>query len=115
MHFIFEDEGKLVGGLARMLSSGAIMNPEWDVGFVEFASAGHVITALVPLEPWKVSVTEEIAACGYPYGTEMLKRDAGQVYRFGPVIRRGTSRPSLLTIQRTNRLNSFSTFARLRE
>jgi len=93
LQFIYEDgRGGLQGALARMQSRGAIMNPEWDIGFIEFQSGDPdfaQVNPLAPAEPWQATVTEEIAACGYPYGTAMLERDTTKIYRFGPVVQQG--------------------------
>jgi len=47
----------------------------------------HISPLEISASP-ELRVTEEVAVCGYPYGTAMLKKNA-EVYRWGPVIQRG--------------------------
>jgi hypothetical protein len=64
-----------------------------DIGFVEF----HIVHEkhfenIHPLSlasKFDFKLTEEVAICGYPYGTAMLKRDT-KIYRWGPVIQQGS-------------------------
>jgi hypothetical protein len=64
-----------------------------DIGFIEF----HIVydkhfenIRPLPLAPeLDIKMTEEVAICGYPYGTAMLMRD-GKIYRWGPVIQQGS-------------------------
>jgi hypothetical protein len=77
-----------------MRFSHSVLNDSWDIGFIDFNRPTNdpefaQVTPLVPADPWQVTVTEEVAACGYPYGTAMLQRSSGRIYRFGPVIQQG--------------------------
>jgi hypothetical protein len=67
-------------------------NEELDVGFLEFkvVTEAHFfdISSLDIASSFDLHSSEEIAVCGYPYGTSMLKKNA-RVYRWGPVIQRG--------------------------
>ena len=64
-----------------------------DIGFIEF----HIVHENhfedihpLPLAPiYDFKLTEEVAICGYPYGTAMLMRDT-KIYRWGPVIQQGS-------------------------
>jgi hypothetical protein len=71
---------------------GALANEELDVGFLEFkvVTEAHFrdISPLDIVSSFDLHVSEEIAVCGYPYGTSMLKKNS-KVYRWGPVIQRG--------------------------
>jgi hypothetical protein len=71
---------------------GALANEELDVGFLEFkvVTEEHFrdISPLDIVSSFDLHVSDEIAVCGYPYGTSMLKKGA-KVYRWGPVIQRG--------------------------
>ena len=63
-----------------------------DIGFVEFKIVYEEhFEDIHPLDisnDFDFSLTEEIAVCGYPYGTAMLKK-RNQLYRWGPVIQQG--------------------------
>ena len=64
-----------------------------DVGFLEFdrpkdEPAFEQCRPVVLAEDPIVHVTEEIAVCGYPYGTNLLHIDH-RIYRHGPVIQSG--------------------------
>jgi hypothetical protein len=64
-----------------------------DIGFVElkivFEEHFKNIHPLNISTVFDFSLTEEIAVCGYPYGTSMLKRGS-QLYRWGPVFQQGS-------------------------
>jgi S1-C subfamily serine protease len=64
-----------------------------DIGFVEFqiVSEKHFdgIQPLAIVDLSNLEITEEVAVCGYPYGTNMLTQD-GKIYRWGPVIQQGS-------------------------
>jgi hypothetical protein len=64
-----------------------------DIGFVEFRVVNEEhfldIHPLALADNTNFRMTEEIAVCGYPYGTAMLMRDA-KIYRWGPVIQQGS-------------------------
>lgn len=71
---------------------GAISPPSLDVGFLEFniVHKEH-FRDIAPLDiatSPTLTVTEEIAVCGYPYGNAMLKKNS-RIYRWGPVIQQG--------------------------
>ena len=63
-----------------------------DIGFVEFKIVYEQhFEDIHPLQLTKsmnFQLTEEVALCGYPYGTAMLKRGSKR-YRWGPVIQQG--------------------------
>lgn len=69
-----------------------LANEELDVGFLEFkvVTEAHFydISPLNIVSSFDLHISEEIAVCGYPYGTSMLMKNA-KVYRWGPVIQRG--------------------------
>jgi len=71
---------------------GLLANSDIDVGFVEFMIVHEPhFEGIQPLQiapSLSMHVSEEIAVCGYPYGTAMLKRNA-KVYRWGPVVQQG--------------------------
>ena len=71
---------------------GALANEELDVGFLEFkvVTEAHFrdISTLDIVSYFDLHVSEEIAVCGYPYGTSMLMKNS-KVYRWGPVIQSG--------------------------
>jgi S1-C subfamily serine protease len=77
----------------RMIRHFATLRDEsLDVGFLEFEVVHethfqHISPLNISASP-ELSVTEEVAVYGYPYGTAMLKKNA-EVYRWGPVIQRG--------------------------
>ncbi len=93
LSFVVPDPAGRLRITVRMIHHYDVLgNRDIDVGFVEF----HVVTELhfEGIEPLEVSestelsVSEEVAVCGYPYGTAMLKKNA-KVYRWGPVVQQG--------------------------
>lgn len=64
-----------------------------DIGFVEFKIVFEEhFKDIGPLEiasDKRYKLTEEVAVCGYPYGTSMLKR-GHKIYRWGPVFQQGS-------------------------
>lgn len=64
-----------------------------DIGFVEFQVIHEEhfegIAPLALAQKYDFKLTEEVAICGYPYGTDMLKHGA-RIYRWGPVIQQGS-------------------------
>ena len=64
-----------------------------DIGFVEFQIVyeehfqGIHPLSLAPV--YNLILAEDVAVCGYPYGTAMLKRD-NRIDRWGPVIQQGS-------------------------
>lgn len=90
--FIVPDGKGSFRNTVRMIRHfGALDDP--DIGFVEF----HIVHEkhFEDIHPLPLAVkidfklTEEVAICGYPYGTAMLKRDT-KIYRWGPVIQQGS-------------------------
>jgi len=71
---------------------GTLDNEEYDVGFLEFkvVTEEHFrdISPLEVASSYDLHVSDEIAVCGYPYGTAMLTKSA-KVYRWRPVVQRG--------------------------
>jgi S1-C subfamily serine protease len=57
------------------------IKPEPDAHFQ------HIVPLLGAESP-QVTVSEEVAVCGYPYGNMLLQPD-GAPYRFGPVLQQG--------------------------
>jgi S1-C subfamily serine protease len=77
----------------RMIQQFAALPDEsLDVGFLKFniVYKKHFkdISPLNIVTSSELKVTEEVAVCGYPYGTLMLKKNS-KIYRWGPVIQRG--------------------------
>ncbi len=64
-----------------------------DIGFVEFEIVHEEhfegIAPLTLAKSYDYQLTEEVSICGYPYGTDMLKRN-GRIYRWGPVMQQGS-------------------------
>lgn len=78
--------------IPRMIRTASYLaSPEPDLGFLTYKTVRkehfQAIQPVQVTERWDVKVTEEIAVCGYPYGTYMLER--GTTYRWGPVVQRG--------------------------
>ncbi len=94
LSFAVPDENENLRNIVRMIRHfAALEHTGPDIGFVEFAVVyeDH-FKDIAPLRITKspdFRVTEEIAVCGYPYGTAMLKRGS-KVYRWGPVIQQGS-------------------------
>jgi hypothetical protein len=90
--FIVSDGKGSFRNTVRMIRHFATLDTP-DIGFVEF----HIVHEThfedihpLPLAPaFDFKLTEEVAICGYPYGTAMLKRDT-KIYRWGPVIQQGS-------------------------
>jgi S1-C subfamily serine protease len=75
----------------NILNFGVLSDKNLDVGFLEFEiveKAHFRDIAPLDISSLEFRVTEEVAVCGYPYGTAMLKKNA-KLYRWGPVIQRG--------------------------
>ncbi len=93
LSFVAPDEEANLQVTIRMIRHFAALNDEaLDVGFLEFEVVNkthfqHISPLDICSSP-KLRVTEEVAVCGYPYGTAMLKKNA-KVYRWGPVIQHG--------------------------
>jgi hypothetical protein len=76
----------------RMIRQFGILESQ-DIGFIEFRIViEEHFEGIVPLSlaaSIDLRLTEEVAICGYPYGTNMLTRDQ-KIYRWGPVIQQGS-------------------------
>ncbi|MCP4608012.1 MAG: trypsin-like peptidase domain-containing protein [Planctomycetes bacterium] len=93
LSFVVPDEENKLHVIIRMIRNfAAPSNETLDVGFIEFEIVHEThFQHISPLDisvSSKLRVTEEVAICGYPYGTAMLKKNA-KVYRWGPVIQSG--------------------------
>ena len=93
LSFVVPDQNDVLRNTVRMIRHfAALEDTEPDIGFVEFKVVhDQHFRDIMPLQIVKSPdflVTEEIAVCGYPYGTSMLKRGA-KLYRWGPVIQQG--------------------------
>lgn len=92
LSFIVPDGKGSFRNTVRMIRHFATLDSQ-DIGFVEF----HIVHEKhfegihpLPLAPAiDFKLTEEVAVCGYPYGTAMLKRST-KIYRWGPVIHQGS-------------------------
>ena len=90
--FIVPDGKGSFQNTVRMIRHFAALDTP-DIGFVEF----HIVHEkhfenIYPLPITNTNdfkLTEEVAICGYPYGTAMLKRGS-KIYRWGPVIQQGS-------------------------
>ena len=92
--FVVYSIGAKPRAVVRMIRKfGLVENEDLDVGFLDFSAVNTAaIAGIAPLRlvsAPEVSVSEEVAVCGYPYGTSMLTK-AGRVYRWGPVIQQGS-------------------------
>jgi hypothetical protein len=91
LSFIVPDGKGSFRNTIRMIRHFATLDSP-DIGFVEF----HIVHEehfedIHPLSlanVFNLKLTEEVAVCGYPYGTAMLKRGT-LIYRWGPVIQQG--------------------------
>jgi len=92
LSFIVPDSKGSLRNTVRMIRHFAALDSP-DIGFVEF----HIVKeehfkGVLPLtlaSSLDLRLTEEVAICGYPYGTAMLKRNS-KIYRWGPVIQQGS-------------------------
>jgi len=94
LSFVVPDENKDLRNTLRMIRHfAALEETAPDIGFVDFEVVHeHHFKDITPLRiatSPDFRATEEIAVCGYPYGTAMLKRGT-KVYRWGPVIQQGS-------------------------
>ncbi len=89
---------------------GALANEDLDIGFLEFKVVTELhfsdISPLDIVSSFDLQVSDEIAVCGYPYGTSMLKKNA-KVYRWGPVIQHESFQQFLLLTQPQNQMKYF--------
>jgi V8-like Glu-specific endopeptidase len=67
-----------------------------DIGFIDVAPPEEGRTEfhdrcqpLDIVDRCEPSIGEPIAVCGYPYGTEALRRASRRFYRFGPILQQG--------------------------
>ena len=92
LSFIIPDGKGSFRNTLRMIRHFATLD-SIDIGFVEFKIViEEHFKNIHPLNistMFDFSLTEEVAVCGYPYGTSMLKRES-QLYRWGPVIQQGS-------------------------
>jgi hypothetical protein len=92
LSFIVPDGKGSFRNTVRMIRNFATLDSP-DIGFVEFQIIYEEhfegIQPLSMASAFDFKLTEEIAVCGYPYGTAMLKRDT-KIYRWGPVIQQGS-------------------------
>jgi S1-C subfamily serine protease len=94
LSFVVPDERSELRNTVRMIRHFATLEDTApDIGFVKFKVVHD--QDFRDIEPLRIAdsdrlrVTEEIAVCGYPYGTAMLKRGT-KIYRWGPVIQQGS-------------------------
>ena len=92
LRFVYPTTNGLQEGYCRFGRFGIVTNQELDVGFIEFKRRlGAEFDQCRPLvlgDPPSIAVGQPIAVCGYPFGSEMLKRQE-KTYRFGPVLQQG--------------------------
>jgi hypothetical protein len=92
LSFIVPDGKGSFRNTVRMIRHFALLDSQ-DIGFVEFhiVNKKHFegIQPLTLASVFDFKLTEEVAVCGYPYGTAMLKHDT-EIYRWGPVIQQGS-------------------------
>jgi hypothetical protein len=92
LSFIVPDGKGSFRNTLRMIRHFATLDSP-DIGFAEF----HIVyeehfEGIHPLSlasAYNLKLTEDVAVCGYPYGTVMLKRNT-RIYRWGPVIQQGS-------------------------
>lgn len=94
LSFVIPNEESELRNTVRMIRQFATLGDTApDIGFIKFKVVhDHHFRDIKPLritESNNLRVTEEIAVCGYPYGTAMLKRET-KLYRWGPVIQQGS-------------------------
>jgi len=91
LSFVVPDGKGSFHNTVRMIRHFAALD-SLDIGFVEFKIVFE--EHFKNISPLKIAsfksfaLTEEVAVCGYPYGTAMLKR-AQNIYRWGPVFQQG--------------------------
>jgi S1-C subfamily serine protease len=92
LSFVVPDKNGSLRHTVRMIRHFTSLT-DLDIGFVEFKIVHDAhfedIHPLQMAESADLKITEEIAVCGFPYGTAMLKRRA-RIYRWGPVIQQGS-------------------------
>lgn len=92
LSFIVPDGRGGLRNTLRMIRHFATLDSP-DIGFVEFhiVHEKHFegINPLYLATATTFKLTEEVAVCGYPYGTAMLKHGP-KIYRWGPVIQQGS-------------------------
>jgi hypothetical protein len=94
LSIVVPGQGKPLQNTLRMIRHFAAMpEPGPDIGFLEFKIVfPEHFKSISPLSIAKAAtfgVSDEVAVCGYPYGTSMLKR-GHKIYRFGPVVQQGS-------------------------
>lgn len=92
LRFVYPKTDGWQEGYCRFKRFGIVTNQELDVGFIEFKRLPEAefdqCRPLVLGDPPSIAVGQPIAVCGYPFGSEMLKRQE-KTYRFGPVLQQG--------------------------
>lgn len=82
----------MASAFLKIVHYSASNNPEFDVGFVNVGLKPSpdfdLVQDLHISEKADLQVGEPIAMCGYPYGSDMLRKK-GEHYRFGPVLQHG--------------------------
>lgn len=89
--FVFRTDRGLANGFAKIGDFSCSNNPNLDLAFIEFALKPPEFEVVQPLDIGDLTnlrVGQPVAVCGYPYGTQMLKR-GNRIYRFGPVLQQG--------------------------
>ena len=92
LSFIVPDGKGSFRNTVRMIRHFSTLD-SMDIGFVEFHIVDeehfegiHPLSLVTAID---FTLTEELATCGYPFGTSMLKRST-KIYRCGPVFQQGS-------------------------
>jgi len=94
LSFVVPDRDLQLRNTIRMIRYfTALSSPSKDIGFVEFKIVHEAhfedIRPLRIAKSLRLRVSQEVAVCGYPYGTSMLTRGS-RIYRWGPVVQSGS-------------------------
>jgi hypothetical protein len=92
IQFVVPSERSTLQIVPRMIREVSYVDePRLDLGFIRYKTVTEAhFAAIRPLEiadKWDSVVTQDVAVCGYPYGTSILVR--GIYLRWGPVVQRG--------------------------
>ncbi|TFH32676.1 MAG: serine protease [Anaerolineales bacterium] len=92
IQFVVPHEGSHLELVPRMIREVSYVDdPKLDLGFIKYKTVTEAhFASILPLDiadQWESSVSEEVAVCGYPYGTSILIR--GIYLRWGPVVQQG--------------------------